>query len=153
MDLQKANSVGKVLSEGIYTLHAILSRNRNAYLAKKEDQDRVPYHAMGCPRLNKRACRCLIFLVHHRDTWKWPQATEVQGRAQYLSDTRAGQPDLVSGNLTHSREWNWIRFRVPSNPSHSVLMTVIYRVTSTAARCFHDDFIGCVIQLATPNKN
>lgn len=26
-------------------------------------------------------------------------------------------------------------------------------MTSTAARCFHDDFIGCVIQLATPNKN
>lgn len=38
----------------------------------------------------------------------WPQATEVQGRAQYLPDTGAGQPDLVSGNLAHSREWNWI---------------------------------------------
>ena len=35
----------------------------------------------------------------------------------------AGHPDLVGSNQPMAGGWNWMIFEVPSNPSHSVILT------------------------------
>ena len=46
----------------------------------------------------------------------------VQGQVRWGPGQPDLVPDLVVDNPAHGRDWNWIIFKGPSNPSHSMML-------------------------------